>query len=623
MRNIHSYFIYFFLLLTVPAPVFLSGQDSGGVRYKPSVVLLMPGGKNITEAYSNLYSSLEECFGSFEGIKLITNRSLLDSLQEKMPRGGSYFISFTNVKDYAYKNFIDEVFLISNGNTAEDFFDFSDIHVDDDRYFDQISKWKGQEISADYFVHVILTNFFTYGDSRSRYNSPDFLNFSGKFKLKDLKTGKTFDLEKYIGRFVVLTQFPSSSFDYSKYMRMKYIFSKLNYKFPDIVTIFGIYDTGINEKLNSANILKEMDVMDDPGLTFPVVDVTSLPRDEHSESYLGACYYGYLTGEGITNRQFEVYAHERFIFRIIEDTFFPEKQGDFPVTLVEAARDDDFPMVTRLIKEGADPLVTEDYRYALDWAVYYNNSAMIDEITGARTSTEDIYHAASIAVAGGKNGIFAGLMEKINRLGKPDILRLKNIFSMVEQSRDKNLLSGFSNSFPAIPFFFSSAFSFENLVRAGIKPGIEPDYPFPVSLQPHKSHECELYAMKHVLKYKYNFILDIPGWEKIMKKGKLDEWYFPECASVAYGEGFDYEINIINRADPGLLFYYLSKGEPVITEREYGSDNHRHSVVAYSYDENGVWLSDSAIGKRWEIPVEKLITNEIFTMRVLKKAGSK
>ncbi len=616
---------YFFLLSAVATPAFISGQDTGIVRYKPSAVLIPLGSTNNTGSYSNVYSRVTGRFRSYEGINLITNGPVLDRLLGMMPedKGSDNFYEICDkVKKFAYEHFIDEIFLIKSGVTPDDLIDFCDIHIDDDMSFNQMNERTEQEKFTEYFVQTELTNFFAYGDSGLRYNNPDFLNFKGKFHIKDLKTGKKLDLEKYLGRLVVLAQFPASGFDFSKYNRMKDIFFKLNYKFPDIVTIFGLYDSSANGKnFKGGDVLKEMGVLADPGLAFPVADVTSLPRDGHDEEFFGACYYGYLTPGGMTNRQFDAFAHNRLIFRRLEDIIPPEKRDGIRTTLVEAARDDDLSRVNRLIKEGADPLFVEDSRYALDWAVYYNNSVMIEALTGTNTESDDIYHAAYMAIVNGKKEIFAGLAEKIGRSGKPVVWKLRYLYSLAEKASDKDCMTVLDKSFPAIAFFLRSDFTFESLIASGIKPGIDPDYPFPVSPQPFKSHECELYAMKHLLKYKYNFNLDIPKWEKKMKKGPRDYWFFSQDADVAYGEGFDFEFYTINKADPGIFFYYLSKGEPVITERIFGQD--RHSVVAYSWDANGVWLSDSGNGKRWVIPAEKLLTNNIFTMRIIKKAGPK
>ncbi len=246
---------------------------------------------------------------------------------------------------------------------------------------------------------------------------------------------------------------------------------------------------------------------------------------------------------------------------------------------------------------------------------------MINEITGLRTGGFDFYHALYTALTTGKKEIFKNLAVKIGKSAKKDYPTLRNIFIHAAESEDKDYLAALDQAFPEVSFFFSPSFTFEGLAVSGIKPGINPEYQFPVSPQPFKSHECELYALKHLLKYKYNFSLDIPKWEKKMKKGPRDYWFFSECAGVVFSEGFDYEYYTDNKTDAGLFFFYLSRGEPVITERMFGKD--RHSVVAYSWDANGVWLSDSGNGKRWVIPAQKLITNDIFTMRVIKKADSK
>lgn len=96
-------------------------------------------------------------------------------------------------------------------------------------------------------------------------------------------------------------------------------------------------------------------------------------------------------------------------------------------------------------------------------------------------------------------------------------------------------------------------------------------------------------------------------------------WTTDNVRSLISKMGLEYEYSGSAFSNGALLFYYLSRGEPVITEREIGNDRHSHSVVAYSFDKNGVWLSDSADGKRRIIGFDKLLKNRWFTLRVIKK----
>ena len=61
--------------------------------------------------------------------------------------------------------------------------------------------------------------------------------------------------------------------------------------------------------------------------------------------------------------------------------------------------------------------------------------------------------------------------------------------------------------------------------------------------------------------------------------------------------------------DMGLFFYYRAKGEPLIS-RTMGN----HSVVAYSFDKNSIWISDSGVGTRRCVTFDTII-KIIFALR--------
>ncbi len=339
----------------------------GMTRYKPSVVLIPLGSTNSPEAYAKAYSILFGRIRSFGGINLITNGPALQGLLERMPEGAetnSFITIHEKIIGFAYEHFIDEVFLIKNGKTSSEFVDVIGRHVDNGHWSWNYNETVFTEENLNLQIDGLITNMLT-GVAAESWSDPNFLNFDGNLSLKDLKSGKMFDLKKCRGKLVVLSQCPASAFKQEEYVRMKAIFGKLHYKFPDIETIFGVHDSAMNgENIKGKDVLRENGVLTDQDFDYPVVDISPLPLKGKQISIFSPLLtfnYGYLTDKGMTNKKFEVYTHERFIFGNLEEILPPEKRAEVRTTLVEAARDDDLPMVKKLIEEGASPLVDEDY----------------------------------------------------------------------------------------------------------------------------------------------------------------------------------------------------------------------------------------------------------------------
>lgn len=315
-----KYLSRFFLLSSVFIPALIWGQVSGGVRFKPAVVLMPLGSTNSPDIYAKGYSLLLGRIKSFDGINLITNGPVLEGLLQKMPEmaeTNSFITIHSKIIPFAYEHFIDEILLIHNGNTSNDFIDIIGRHVDDKNWSWNKNEFTFTEDNLDLQIDCEITNLLTGVDSIQGWRDPKFWNFSGKFHLKDLKTGKIMDLEKYRGKLVVLTEYPAGGFDADLYYLMKVIFDKLNYKFPDIITLFGVYDSSANGKnLKCADVMREKGVLADPEFKYPVVDVTPLPRDRNY-SFM-AFYYGYLTADGMTNKQFDINTHDRIILGILK-----------------------------------------------------------------------------------------------------------------------------------------------------------------------------------------------------------------------------------------------------------------------------------------------------------------
>ncbi|GEM_PF-3490347 len=584
---------------------------------------------------------------------MIAGGPLYDKIMKLRPKNlddnsyGEDYQQVSRIKEFAYEHFIDDIVFVAsptNKTTITKITESSTATTTNistntsiiyhitvntmpvDPYY-YMHFFDRQEFQSDREIYAISNNLLNMINYRNRDIDfyPKMLKYTGIFT--NLRTGKLIDFTQYRGKLIVLTHYYLySTMYYGDYSRIKDIFALLKNKYPGIITIFGIADgTDLNNKIVKCyDVLKETPILSDPEFPYPIADVTALQMRDNN------FIIGFCRNDGIVYMIFKDFSgfidpvNDRSIIGMIDKVLPSEKQAMVRLTLVEAARNNDLEEVRSLLREGADPLQKEDGHYAIDWAVYFENSDMAREIAGKRSTSDDIYTASFLAIANGRSKISEALISRIAFSGNnvSDIWKLKSLYAKAEESGDDAVLANFKKIIPSAILFLGSDFTFSNLIASGIKPGISPDFPFPVSPQPFDSTLCELYAMKHVLKYKYNDDINISSWEKLMGKLPHDIFTFPEIAELAYKVGLEYEYSTEDKADPGLFFYYLSRGEPVITEREYGRDKHRHSVVAYSFDAGGIWLSDSANGKRWRIPVDSLIRNPWFTMRILKKKAS-
>jgi hypothetical protein len=136
--------------------------------------------------------------------------------------------------------------------------------------------------------------------------------------------------------------------------------------------------------------------------------------------------------------------------------------------------------------------------------------------------------------------------------------------------------------------------TYDQILESGIKPAIEIDYKFPISYQ--YENGCFAFAVNHVLKYKYDETIDLYEAEKIIDKPRYVLW------NVEYITKFlnEYEIEMVWYKDSETFFKMLQIGEPLVIQYPYKVGENRyigHLVAAYSFDDEGVWVSDSISGK--------------------------
>ena len=130
--------------------------------------------------------------------------------------------------------------------------------------------------------------------------------------------------------------------------------------------------------------------------------------------------------------------------------------------------------------------------------------------------------------------------------------------------------------------------------------GIEPAYPsymdMPNHPQTYYPYGCYAFATKNLMEWQYDKYLSINevaatiGWDGTFI-------WSPEEFDVF---AVNYYVDVISTYDGSAEFFFkkLAVGDPMILYIPYDLNgvNIGHNVVAYSFDENGVWVSDSLSG---------------------------
>lgn len=159
-----------------------------------------------------------------------------------------------------------------------------------------------------------------------------------------------------------------------------------------------------------------------------------------------------------------------------------------------------------------------------------------------------------------------------------------------------------SSNWPGLRFNFRLTLS--RLQKSHMKPALNPDYAFPVSKQYRRG--CFAFAVNHILEYSYNTKLDLIEAEKKIKKPREDLWTRTHIENFLNA----YNLQMLWYDDVDTFFDFLSNGIPVMIQyRWYNSETNwvGHFVVAYSFDENGVWVSDSISVKRIHLPYDDVL----------------
>ena len=140
--------------------------------------------------------------------------------------------------------------------------------------------------------------------------------------------------------------------------------------------------------------------------------------------------------------------------------------------------------------------------------------------------------------------------------------------------------------------------TYSEILQSGVEPSLPTDFEFPNSYQ--YENGCFAFAVNHVLEYKFDKTVDLYEAEKIIKKPRKVLW------NVEYITAFlnEYDLEMVWYKDAETFFKLLSEGEPLVIQYPYDIGNDRyigHLVATYSFDETGVWATDSISGKNIHI----------------------
>ena len=161
---------------------------------------------------------------------------------------------------------------------------------------------------------------------------------------------------------------------------------------------------------------------------------------------------------------------------------------------------------------------------------------------------------------------------------------------------------------------------YKNILKSGIKPKLKTDYNFPVSNQ--FQNGCFGFAVKNIVKHKYNIDIDLKEAEKKINKPRNDLW------TADHIKNFLREYNLQTKwyENAYSFFYFLSKGEPVIIQYKYYTSKNYwvgHFVAVCSFDQKGVWISETIEGKSKRIPYDKVFSKEgrdtVFPFAIVEK----
>lgn len=149
--------------------------------------------------------------------------------------------------------------------------------------------------------------------------------------------------------------------------------------------------------------------------------------------------------------------------------------------------------------------------------------------------------------------------------------------------------------------------TYHTLLESGMTPARSPKYNFPTNFQ--YLNGCFGYAVGHILMERGHTDIDFLDMEQRIEKPREVLWGAEEKKRLAQEYGLEFTWS----KSAERLLELLALGESVVLTYKYPLDDGDwvlHAVAAYSFDEKGIWVSDSLSGKNIRIPHNEVFTEE-------------
>ncbi|MBN1698259.1 MAG: ankyrin repeat domain-containing protein [Spirochaetales bacterium] len=412
----------------------------------------------------------------------------------------------------------------------------------------------------------------------------------------DIETGEPYRISGLEGKIVVLAVFT----DKNMFVWETALLDRVGKIYPEVKVFLGFKNTDINR---IERILRKRPA------PCPVVDVTALcenwpGRDaaaiesrNHLITRKGflAVSFGELVSSSLGMRDFlaskiEPYMPEGFV------------KNDVPLSFVETAETNDVELMKKTYTAGTEVDAFEGLYAPLHYAAMHNNLEMAKFLLDKSADMNILsFHnngpPLSFCASDEKIGITELLLER----GANPFLRDyrgKTPYEAAMETGQAKTAGAYTAHLGDLLFLAGERLAYGEIVKRNIRPKMKPDYPFPCSKQHHNA--CFGFAVKHLYQYMTGEAIDVDGAEKKIGKSRDDLWDYAMMTDLAdlYGLAYTWEDSA------NSLFASLIRGEPAAIQYRYkqGGSWIGHYVAVYSFDEKGVWASESIANKLVRIP---------------------
>jgi len=173
------------------------------------------------------------------------------------------------------------------------------------------------------------------------------------------------------------------------------------------------------------------------------------------------------------------------------------------------------------------------------------------------------------------------------------------------------------------------ALSYEEVLATGIEAAYPGDADFAHHSQSGWPYGCYAFSVKNLVEWKYGDVLNMSELQE--RIGWDGEFIWNVDEFEAFAEEYNMDVVFTYNGSAEFFFKKLAHGEPLVLYIPYyiGDTNVGHQVVAYSFDENGVWIADSANGTQRQIGFDEVFLEGIHTttnltdIRQVKAGGAK